>query len=113
MLAVQQLEDKARAAGAAVDPATLAARLKRTRYTQPDYPPNALKQSISGAVTLEYTVDTRGATRDIHVVEAAPPGVFDQAAINAVKHWRYAPMIVNGAAVAVPVRTRVRFELPN
>ncbi len=113
VLAVQQLQDKARAASAAVDPATLAASLKRTRYTQPDYPRNALKQSLSGAVTLEYTVDTRGATRDIHVVEAAPPGVFDQAAINAVKHWRYAPMIVNGAAVAVPVRTRVRFELPN
>jgi TonB family protein len=38
--------------------------------------------------------------------------VFDQAAINAVKHWRYAPLLVNGAAVDVPVRTRMRFELP-
>jgi protein TonB len=47
------------------------------------------------------------------VVEATPPGVFDQAAINAVKHWRYAPMIVDGTAVDVPgVRTRVRFEQP-
>ena len=64
-------------------------------------------------MTLEYTVDTRGETRDIHVVEATPPQVFDQAAINAVKHWRYAPMIVNGAAVEVPgVKARMRFELP-
>jgi outer membrane biosynthesis protein TonB len=38
--------------------------------------------------------------------------VFDQAAINAVKHWRYAPMVVDGAAVEVPVKTRMRFELP-
>jgi len=29
-----------------------------------------------------------------------------------VKHWRYAPLLVNGAAVDVPVRTRMRFELP-
>jgi len=46
-------------------------------------------------------------------VEATPPGVFDQSAINAVKRWRYAPMTVKGSAVDVPgVRTRVRFELP-
>lgn len=69
-------------------------------------------QHITGSVTLEYTVDTRGETRDIHVVEATPPSVFDQAAISAVKHWRYAPMIVNGSAVEVPVKARMRFELP-
>jgi TonB family protein len=113
VLAVQQLQDKAKAASAALDPATLAANLKRVRYTQPDYPQSALLQHISGAVTLEYTVDTRGAPRDIRVIEATPPGMFDQAAINSVKHWRYAPVIVNGAAVEVPIRTRVRFELPN
>jgi TonB family protein len=111
--AVQQLQSKAKAASAALDPATLAASLKRVRYVQPDYPQSALTQHISGAVTLEYTVDTHGAPRDIHVIEATPPGTFDQAAINSVKHWRYAPMIVNGAAVEVPVRARVRFELPN
>jgi len=38
--------------------------------------------------------------------------VFDQAAINAVKRWRYAPLLVDGAVVEVPVRTRMRFELP-
>ena len=63
-------------------------------------------------MTLEYTVNTAGEPHDIHVVEATPPGVFDQAAINAVKHWRYAPLLLNGAAVEVPVKTRMRFELP-
>jgi TonB family protein len=112
LLAVQQLQSAPRGKGAPVDPATLAASLKRLRASPPEYPETALAQRISGSVTLEYTVDTRGAARDIHVVEATPPGVFDQAAINAVKHWRYAPMVVNGTAVDVPVRTRVRFELP-
>ena len=112
LAAVQQLQ-AARSAGGARDPATLAASLKRLRVATPDYPQNALAQKLSGSVTLEYTVDTRGDPRDLHVVEATPPGVFDQAAINAVKHWRYAPMVVDGSAIEVPgVRARVRFELP-
>jgi protein TonB len=111
LAAVQQLQ--ASRARAAIDPAALAARLKRTRVATPEYPQGAMAQHIAGSVTLEYTVDTRGEPRDIHVVEATPPGVFDESAINAVKRWRYAPMVVDGTTVEVPaVRARVRFELP-
>ena len=110
---VQQLAAPPRAKGAGLDAAALAASLKRLRAPAPDYPPAALNQRITGSVTLEYSVDTRGEPRDIHVVEATPPGVFDQAAINAVRRWRYAPPTVDGTVVEVPaVRTRVRFELP-
>jgi TonB family protein len=110
LAAVQQLQVQGK--GKTLDAATLTASLKRLRATPPDYPRKALDQKITGTVTLEFTVDTRGETRDIHVIEAAPPGVFDDAAISAVKHWRYAPPVVNGTPVDVPVRTRVRFELP-
>jgi len=110
VLAVQQL---AAANSKGLDhPAALAASLKRLRAPSPEYPAAAVAQRLVGSVTLEYTVDTSGETRDVHVVEATPPGVFDQAAINAVKHWRYAPPLLNGAAVEVPLRTRIRFELP-
>jgi len=109
VLAVQQLQSQPK--DAASDTAALAS-LKRVRATPPEYPQAALSQRITGSVTLEYTVDAHGEPRDVHVIEASPPGVFDQAAITAVKHWRYAPPLVNGAAVEVPVRTRVRFELP-
>ena len=108
-LAVQQLTP---AKSKGPDTAALALRLTRLRGASPDYPAPALTQHLAGSVVLEFTVDTSGETRDIHVVEATPPGVFDQAAINAVKRWRYAPPLVNGAAAEVPVRTRMRFELP-
>ena len=109
VLAVQQLAPpKSRGP----DAAALAPSLKRLRAPSPDYPVSALTQRLAGSVTLEFTVNTSGEPRDIHVVEATPPGVFDQAAINAVKHWRYAPLLVDGAVVEVPVRTRMRFELP-
>jgi protein TonB len=90
----------------------LASSLRRLRAPSPQYPATAQAQRIAGSVTLEFTVDTNGETRDVHVIEATPPGVFDEAAITAVKHWRYAPLLVDGAAVEVPVKTRIRFELP-
>jgi TonB family protein len=95
-----------------VNPASLAALLKRTRYTPPEFPSKALSQRLSGSVTVEYTVDTNGDPRDVRVVEATPPGVFDKAAVAAVKRWHYDPVLANGAPVEVPVRTSIRFELP-
>jgi TonB family protein len=112
LLAVQQMQAPTKSAAPSVDPAKLAANLKRVRGESPDYPQTALTQRISGVVTLQYTVDVHGVTRDIHVIEATPSGVFDQAAISAVRRWRYEPMLVNGTAVEVPVSTRMRFELP-
>jgi TonB family protein len=103
----------ARAASASgLNPVTLAASLKRTRYLPPEFPSKALSQRLSGAVTVEYTVDTNGDPRDVRVIEATPPGVFDHAAVTAVKRWHYDPVIANGAPVEVPVRTSIRFELP-
>jgi TonB family protein len=100
------------AQAAGVNPASLAASLKRTRYVPPEFPSKALSQHLNGAVTVEYTVDSNGDPRDVRVVEATPPGVFDHAAVTAVKKWHYDPVMANGAPVEVPVRTSIRFELP-
>jgi protein TonB len=100
------------AAAAGLSPASLASSLKRTRYVPPEFPAKALSQHMSGAVTVEYTVDVNGDPRDVRVIEATPPGVFDHAAIAAVKRWHYDPLVANGAAIEVPVRTSIRFELP-
>jgi periplasmic protein TonB len=100
-------------AAAGLTPAQLAASLKRVKYAPPEYPSRALSQRMSGSVTVEYIVDTSGDTRDVRVVEANPPGVFDHSALAAVKHWHYEPVVVNGTPVEVPVRTAIRFELPS
>ena len=108
--AVQQLT--AGRAGANVDPATLAASLKAVRTVPPEYPQSALTKGVSGSVLLSFTVDAKGNTSDLQVLQSTPAGVFDRAAVSAVKRWKYAPVVVNGAAVEVPTRTLVRFELP-
>jgi TonB family protein len=110
--AVQQLQTTPKAQAPAINAAALASQLKQTRSAAPEYPPNALAHQVAGSVLLTYTVDTSGVPRDVHVIEATPPEVFDTAAVTAVRRWRYAPVVVNGTAIEVPVRTRVRFELP-
>jgi TonB family protein len=100
-------------AAAGPDLQALAQQLQRTRYVAPEYPDRALTDRISGSVTVQYTVDKQGRTREVKVVESFPKGVFDDAAISAIQRWRYRPAQYNGQAVEVPVRTRIRFELPN
>ena len=92
--------------------AALAAQLKRTHYVAPEYPQSALDNKLAGVVTLDFTVGVKGDTSDVRVTDSSPPGVFDKAAVSAVKHWRYEPVKSNGAAVEIPVRTTIRFELP-
>jgi TonB family protein len=108
--AVQQL-GTARSA-TKVDPATLGASLKAVKTEPPEYPQSALERRVTGSVLLSYTVDAKGSTRDVQVLQSTPAGVFDHSAMTAVKRWKYAPVIVNGAPVEVPTRTLVRFELP-
>lgn len=83
--------------------------LKRKRYIAPEYPQDALARKLGGVVTVTFTVDAKGETRDVHVEAADPAGVFDRAAITAVKRWRYEPPLVNGESAEVPVRMQIRF----
>ena len=62
-------------------------------------------------MTVEYTVDKDGDTRDVHVVSAEPAGTFDRSAIAAVRRWRYEPLVINGVPQEVTTRTTVRFTL--
>jgi protein TonB len=78
----------------------------------PEYPPRARQQGIEGWVELEFTISPAGTVQDPRVLEARPPFVFDRAALNAVRRWRYNPKVENGVAVARPgVQVRLRFEL--
>lgn len=87
-------------------------RLKRTRYVAPEYPERALARGIDGKVIVEFVVDVNGEPRDVRVVSSEPPDVFDRSAINAVRRWRYQPVIENGVPVEVPARMVINFKAP-
>jgi TonB family protein len=58
----------------------------------PHYPAEAADKKIQGWVLMEFTINTEGVPTDIRVVESDPPGVFDQAATDALEQWRYRPV---------------------
>lgn len=94
---------------AADHPTLPQAELKLTHYVAPEYPDAALTGNVGGSVVVAYTVNALGATRDVRVVSAEPAGIFDRSAIDAVQRWRYAPVLIENTAVAVPTRTSIRF----
>ncbi|MDE0036957.1 MAG: TonB family protein [Gammaproteobacteria bacterium] len=78
----------------------------------PIYPSDAIEADIAGTVLLEFSVTALGAVRDPVVLEAEPPGVFDQAALDAVGKFKYKPKVVDGEPVEITgVRNRFSFEV--
>ncbi|MDH5256094.1 MAG: TonB family protein, partial [Gammaproteobacteria bacterium] len=59
------------------------------RYVEPAYPRNAAARRLPGWVDVVFTVEPSGRTRDVQVAGADPPGVFDDAAVAAVRRWRF------------------------
>lgn len=68
----------------------------------PNYPEDARAQGKEGRVVLSVNVRSNGTVADATVACAAPKGVFDAASLEAVRTWRYPPLIVNGQAVENP-----------
>lgn len=79
---------------------------------QPTYPTRAAQRGIEGWAQVAFTVTETGGVRDVIVVDAEPPGMFDQASIRAAERFRFQPRVVNGEPVAVPnVQYVFRFQL--
>ena len=85
-------------------------RLKVRRYVEPKYPRNALTRRVAGWVEVAFTVDTSGRTRDARVINADPPGIFEDAALTAVRRWRFDTAGSNAAAAPVDSEIRLRFQ---
>ncbi len=78
----------------------------------PRYPSRALSRGIEGWVLLEFAIDPNGQAINPIVVDADPPNIFNRAAINSVKKWKYRPMVENGkAATRYGVRQLISFEI--
>ncbi len=88
-----------------------ASELEPVVQNPPLYPSSALRRHIEGYVILEFTVTRAGSVEAPRVVESRPPGVFDRAALAAVRRWRFKPKLENGRPVAVRVRQKLEFRL--
>ena len=84
----------------------------RVSSPNPEYPRRAIRLGVEGSVKLEFDVDTDGSVLDPYVVESNPAGVFDRAAIKAVRKFLYQPPTYNGTSVKVNnVQINLTFRL--
>jgi protein TonB len=77
--------------------------------TQPMYPPIAKAARVSGTVVLQATISKTGSIQGLVVVSG--PAMLQQAALDAVKQWRYRPYLLNNEPVEVQTTINVIFSL--
>jgi protein TonB len=75
----------------------------------PTYPPLARQTRISGTVRLHAIISKDGSVQQLEVISGHP--LLVQAALDAVRQWRYRPTLLNGEAVEVDTTIDVIFSL--
>jgi TonB family protein len=77
---------------------------------EPVYPEAMRLDRVEGKVVFNVVVCSDGVPRGLEVVSEKPAG-FREAAIEAVRRWRYEPARQDGVPVAVKLAVQVRFRL--
>jgi periplasmic protein TonB len=76
---------------------------------EPVYPPLAAKAHVQGIVILEAVVDGHGRVEKVTVLRSIP--LLDRAATEAVRQWRYSPLLLNGQPERFVLTVTVSFSL--
>jgi protein TonB len=79
------------------------------KKTVPEYPPIARNMHVSGVVTVAISITPQGTVSDAHAISG--PILLRQAAVDAVRNWRFRPYLVNNRPVAVQTDVNVDFAL--
>lgn len=80
------------------------------KKVEPEYPEEARRERIEGVVILEATTDKEGNVINIRVLRSKDP-LLDQAAMDAVRKWKYQPSYINGEPKGLVFTVTVRFRL--
>jgi protein TonB len=77
----------------------------------PPYPGPARRRGHEGTVYLAVEVLAGGTTGRIRVERSSGHPILDDAALQAVREWRFEPAMKNGIPVASWVEVPIRFVL--
>ncbi len=81
----------------------------KIHHVAPVYPAIAQQAKVEGNVILEATIGTDGRVKDLRVLSSKP--LLEQAAIEAVRQWRFTPTLLNGVPVPILMTVTVNFRL--
>ena len=77
---------------------------------QPKYPALALKAGLEGTVWTKLWVDETGRVAQVYVAKSDAQ-IFEQAALDAARQWRFKPAMTKGKPVATWVSVPFRFKI--
>lgn len=80
------------------------------RKVNPEYPQKALDEWIEGTVVLDTEIGTDGNVKSVKVIQRAHP-LLDEAAVTAVKKWKYQPFQVKSSLNSLMFTVSFQFEL--
>jgi len=95
------------ATGIRISQAVMADRL--LSRVEPVYPPAAQTEHIAGIVVLRIRIDKGGSVYKTDIVSGTP--VLVPAAVEAVKQWKYQPLLIGGEAIEVETTVEISFTL--
>jgi len=75
------------------------------------YPARARANNISGFVVFNLFIGTDGIVKKARVLEANPPGVFDNVALKSIRSWIFEPAVYKQKSVAGWFKQRINFQL--
>jgi protein TonB len=96
-------DDKALRVGGAIKPP------QKILDVRPIYPPDAKAAGVQGVVIIEARIGADGGVEAAHVIKSIP--LLDQAALDAVRQWKFVPTLMNGAPTAVMMTLTINFAL--
>src|SRR6185295_15362371 len=82
---------------------------RKVASAAPAYPALAQVARVQGVVILDAIIDAQGVVTSVRVLRSIE--LLDQAAVDAVRRWRYTPARLNGVAVPVIMTVTISFTL--
>ncbi|KAF0134975.1 MAG: TonB family protein [Candidatus Saganbacteria bacterium] len=77
----------------------------------PEYPISALEKGIEGVAYIQAAIGLNGGVEKVEVKNSSGNATLDDAALNAISHWRFSPASQNGSALSSWFEIPVRFQI--
>ncbi len=97
--------------GTPSEPGAISQQLKTSNRVEPTYPATSRRLGEEGTVRLKVLVDEKGRPKDVGVLNTSGFSRLDQAAIEAVKRWRFVAATDGNRPISTWTQVAITFKL--
>ena len=81
------------------------------RKVDPKYPTKAVQAGLEGYVIMDVYIDATGSVTKASVIESKPKRIFERAALQAVKRYKFQPKMIDGKPQPQRAKQKIVFRL--